>query len=248
MNNAAKFYAVICLSVFLSVLIFPYSCRADEMVEISVEFTEINTNMANQLGVKWTDTIKAGESVLPVAWPEFPSIIQVGEWSRQTALAAELKMLEENGAAQILSKPKIVTKSGTSAKVIVGGEIPIVASGVGGGSIEWKEFGIKAEILPKILPDRSIDLTLTTEVSRLDFANSVNNNPAIMKREAHSNVILKSGQTIALAGLIETKKEEKSEGIPLLCDIPVLGYLFSRKTLSDTKTNVLIFVTPKIIE
>ena len=228
--------------------------HAEAMVEIAIEVTEINNNMANQLGIKWLDTIEAGElsvtneEFLPLQLPQVPSLINTGEWSRYSALKAELRMLQEKGAAQILSKPKILTKSGSSARVLIGGEIPIVASGVGGGTIDWKQFGIKAEILPKIIAPNTIDLILTTEVSRLDWANSVNNNPALMKREASSNLILKSGQTIAIAGLIESKKEERSAGIPLLSDIPVLGYLFSRKTISDVRTNILIFVTPRIIE
>lgn len=231
-----------------------FSYASDEMVEISVEITEINSNKANELGIKWTDTIQTGEvswsngARVPAALPEVPSIIKVGDWARYSALTAELKVLQEKGAAQILSKPKIVTKSGTSAKVIVGGEVPIVSSGVSGGSIQWKEFGIKTEILPKVGADNIIDLSLTTEVSRLDWINQVNGNPAVVKREAHSIVRLQSGQTIAMAGLLETKKEEQSSGVPLLCDIPLLGALFSRKTTIENKTNVLIFVTPRIIE
>jgi pilus assembly protein CpaC len=254
MNKSIRYCClpVFVLVIFISSVSSVFS--ANEMVEISVEVTEINNNKANELGIKWTDTIKAGEVSYsaanrdPALLPEVPSIVKVGEWSRYSALTAELKILQEKGAAQILSKPKILTKSGTTAKVIVGGEIPIVASGVGGGTIQWKEFGIKTEIMPKILADDYIDLVLTTEVSRLDWANQAGGYPAIMKREATSSIKIKSGQTITLAGLIETKKEEKSSGIPLLCDIPVIGYLFSRKTLNETKTNVLIFVTPRIVE
>lgn len=243
--------------IFLSIaffFVFPLTCQCEPMVEISVEITEINNTKANQLGIKWSDTISAGEIAykmdgrVPEVLPEVPSLIKSGEWSRYTALTSELKLLQEKGAAQVLSKPKIMTKSGTSAKVVVGGEIPIVASGVGGGNIQWKEFGIKVEILPKVLENHDIDLILTTEVSRLDWANQVSGNPAIMKREATSNVRIKSGQTMTLAGLIETKKEEKSAGIPLLSDLPVLGVLFSRKSLNETKTNILIFVTPRIVE
>lgn len=224
------------------------------MVEITIEVTEINASKAHQLGIKWNETLAAGEIAysqtgrVPVTLPEVPSLVKVGDWSRYTALSAELKLLEENGAAQVLSKPKLLAKSGTTAKVIVGGEIPIVSSGVGGGSIQWKEFGIKTEILPRVLADNVIELALTTEVSRLDWSNQVSGNPAIMKREANSNLRIKSGQTATLAGLIETKKEDHTSGIPLLCDIPVLGALFSRKTINETKTNILIFVTPRIVE
>ncbi|MBN1824416.1 MAG: type II and III secretion system protein [Endomicrobiales bacterium] len=242
------------LLIICIVLSAPVISSAEDMVEISVEITEINNTKANELGIKWSETIGAGE----VAWsasgrtpevlPEVPSVIEVGDWARYSALTAELKILESKGAAQILSKPKILTKSGTSAKVLVGGEVPIVASGVGGGSIDWKEYGIKTEILPKVLPDKYIDLVLTTEVSRLDWTNAVAGNPGMSKREASSNIRIKNGQTIAIAGLIETKKEENREGIPILQDIPILGVLFTRKTVNEVKTNVLIFVTPKIVE
>lgn len=254
MNSSIKYLFLTFFAVSMLVAYVVPSFCASEMVEISVEITEINNNKANELGIKWTDTIKAGEvswntaNRNPALLPEVPSIIKVGDWSRYSELTAELKILREKGAAQVLSKPKILTKSGTSAKVIVGGEIPIVAAGVSGGTIQWKEYGIKTEILPRIVQDDYIDLTLTTEVSRLDWMNQAGGYPAIMKREASSSVKIKSGQTITLAGLIETKKEEKSSGIPLLMDIPVLGALFSRKTFYEAKTNVLIFVTPRIVE
>ena len=225
-----------------------------EMVEITIEVTEINTTKANELGIKWLDTVQAGEvgwSVAgrtPETLPEIPSIIKVGDWARYTPLTADLKMLQEKGVAQVLAKPKILAKSGTTARFLVGGEFPIAAIGPTTTSVEWKEYGIKTEIKPQILADRTIDLTLTTEVSRLDWANKVQGYPALTKRQATSTIQLKSEQTITMAGLIQTSKDEKRSGIPLLCDIPVLGSLFSRKSTVETKTNVIIFVTPRIVE
>jgi len=254
MNNSKRYYFLIsCLGTCFLFLSSGFLAAA-EMVEISVEITEINSTKANQLGIKWTDTIQAGEvswtaaNRTPAALPEVPSIIQVGDFARYTALTAQLQLLEQKGAAQLLSNPKILTKSGTTARVVVGGEIPIVASGVGGGNVTWKEYGIKAEVMPKILADDYIDLVLTTEVSKLDYSNQAGGYPSIDKREANSSIKVKSGQTITIAGLIDTSKQTGSTGIPLLSDIPVLGALFSQKTLNETKTNVLIFVTPKIVE
>ncbi len=254
MNRYVKYCIYNSWFVACLMLLFSSLSLAAEMVEISVEITEINSTKANQLGIKWTDTIQAGEvswtaaNRTPAALPEVPSIIQVGDWARYTPLTAQLQLLEQKGAAQILSNPKILTKTGTTAKVLVGGEIPVIASGVGGGSIQWKEYGIKSEVQPRILPDDYIDLVLTTEVSRLDYANQSGGYPSIDKREATSNIKVKSGQTITIAGLIDTQKQTSSNGIPLLSDIPIIGGLFSQKTLNETKTNVLIFVTPKIVE
>jgi len=231
------------------------AAASQEMVEVSVEVTEINNAKANDLGIKWFDTIQTGEvswsgvtGRTPEVLPEIPSIIKVGDWARYTALTAQLNLLQQKGAAQILSKPKVVTKSGTKARFLIGGKIPVIATGVSGGTIEWKDYGIKTEILPSVQKDRSIDIVLTCEVSRLDWSNKVSGYPGILSREVTSNVRVKSGQTIALAGMIETKKEDFTDGVPLLSEIPVLGVLFSRKQSNEVKTTVLIFVTPKIIE
>lgn len=242
--------------VVLAAMLCGPSClgAADEMVEILVEITEINNRRANELGIKWVDTFQAGELATavsgrtPEVMPDVPSLVKSGEWSRYTPLSAELKVLHEKGAAQVLSKPRLLTRSGTSAHFIVGGEFPVAAVGPTTSSVEWKEYGIKTTITPRVLADKSIDLTLSTEVSRLDWANKVQNYPAITKNAASSSVRVRSEQTVTLAGMIETKREEQMVGIPLLCEIPVLGYLFGRKTMIDTKVNVLIFVTPKIIE
>ncbi len=247
---------ILCMA---QLLVFIGSCLPDEalcgdMVEITIEVTEVNASKANELGIKWLDTIQAGEVAfsaagrVPETLPEIPSIVKVGEWSRYTPLSADLKMLQEKGAAQVLAKPKILTKSGSTARFLVGGEFPIAAIGQTTTKIEWKEYGIKTEIRPKILDDGTIDLTLTTEVSRLDWANAVLGYPAITKREATSSIQLKSEQTLTMAGLIQTSKDKKTTGIPLLSDIPLLGHLFGRKITMETKTNVIIFVTPRIVE
>ena len=244
----------LCIAVFFLLPALPYSVFGEEMVEVSVEVTEVNNDKANELGIKWIDTIAVGEVASsadkrsPESLPDVPSLVQAGDIKRFTALTAELKILITKGAAKILSKPKLVTKSGTSASFLVGGEVPIVSSGLSGGSIDWKKYGIKCNISPKIVQDNFIDFGITTEVSRLDWANQVNGNPAMLTREASSTVKVKSGQTLALAGLVENTKQEQTIGIPLLCDIPILGYLFSRKKLVENKSTVLIFVTPRILD
>ena len=96
--------------------------------------------------------------------------------------------------------------------------------------------------------DNKIDLIIETELSRLDWANAVQGFPNIAKRQARSSVVLKNQQTIVIAGLIENYKDKTTSGVPILSDIPLLGTLFKNTKVRDNKTNVLIFVTPKIIE
>ena len=240
-----KYFLITMLAVFCSCNLF-----AEKLVEISIEITEINNNKAKEYGIKWVDEISTGELFIQGAHhtPIYPSLVEYKDWVRYTPLSATLKLLQENGAAQVLSNPKLVTKSGNKAKFLVGGEFPIAVSGVSGGNVEWKEYGIITEVLPKILTDGTIDVTIEAELSRLDWSNSVQGFPNIAKRQAKSNVVLKDKQTIVIAGLIENYKDKQTSGLPILSDIPLLGSLFKNTKTIDNKTNVLIFVTPKILE
>lgn len=227
---------------------FSVSLFAEQLIEISIEITEINNNKAKEYGIKWVDEISTGEPLfITDKGTIYPSLIEFQDWIRKP-LGATLKLLQESGSAEVLSNPKLITKSGSKARFLVGGEFPIAVSGVTGGKVEWKEYGIITEVLPKILQDNKIDLTIETELSRLDWTRDVQGFPIIAKRQAKSYVILKNQQTIVIAGLIENYKDKTTSGIPILQDIPILGTLFKNTKTIDNKTNVLIFVTPKIIE
>jgi len=229
---------------------------AEDLVEITAEITEINNNKARELGIKWVDTINFGE----VSWgaesgerspemlPEVPGIFKLGDFARYTAITGQLKMLIKKGAAKIVSKPKLVTESGSQAEFRVGGQFPVVSSGVEGGSIEWKDYGIILKIKPKVLKDRKIRATVLTEVSRLDWANRVGEYPALSSRSSENRVVLKSGETIVIAGLTETKEETTKEGIPILSEIPLLNYLFGSNSKTFVKNTIFIFVTPRIVK
>ena len=229
------------------------------MVEIAVEITEINENKSIDLGIEWPSTLPLGE--IPnqtlsgtanenAVW--IPTIIESGQWGRLINYTATIKALENAGAAKVLSKPKIITKSGTMAKFMVGGEFPIpLVSGMGATSVEWKEYGIIMEITPTIMQDNIIDMTLKTELSRIDRNVPPTANGgyySIAKRQASSHIQMKDGETMVLAGLIETSQGTSRSGIPILCDIPILGVLFSVQNKYEDKINVLIFVTTKIVE
>ena len=237
---------------FISFLLFFYtSLFAEQLIEISIEITEINNNKAKEYGIKWVDEISTGELFITSGETKetsYPTLVEFNDWVRYTPLSAKLKLLQESGSAEVLSNPKLITKSGTKARFLVGGEFPIAVSGVTGGKVEWKEYGIITEVLPKILQDNKIDLTIETELSRLDWTRDVQGFPIIAKRQAKSYVILKNKQTIVIAGLIENYKDKTTSGIPILQDIPLIGTLFKNTKTVNNKTNVLIFVTPKIIE
>ncbi|MDR2709453.1 MAG: type II and III secretion system protein [Elusimicrobiota bacterium] len=230
-----KFLFAICL-LFLCIV-----SNAQSMVEISIEITELNENDVMEFGINWPAVIELQETAI-AALPE------TGTWGRLTPFAAALKALEATGQAKVLSKPKLITKSGASAKFMVGGEIPLANVTMASSKVEWKEYGIIMTVTPTILANSKIDLIVETELSRLDYNAQVSGYPSIAKRFASSKLIMKDGETMVLAGLIENTQSKATSGIPLLSRIPFLGALFRTTKIVDTKTNVLVFVTPKILE
>jgi pilus assembly protein CpaC len=216
-------------------------CASSQMVEISVEISEINEDKRKELGIEWPSVISIEEN-------NIPAIIESGAFLRKTNFSAIIKTLETKGAAKVLSKPKLITKSATSANFMVGGEFPIVTTGLGTSSVKWKKYGIMMNITPTILNNNKIDIAIDTELSRIDNSVNVAGYPIVATRQASSHVQIKNGQTIILAGLLETAKDKRIKGIPLLCDIPLLGALFSTVNYIDRQTNILIFVTTNLIK
>lgn len=232
--------------------------RKNKLVQIAIEAVEIRNESARTLGIKWVDTVQVGEIAhaedgrVPATVTDVPSLFKSDEFSRWTSFSADIKLLINKGAARLLAKPKIIAKSETNASFSVGGEVPFAVMTQNSLQIEWKEYGTRVNLLPTVLDDNQIGLSIFTEVSDLDYTHGVVvsgfNLPALTTRKASSSVILKDGETLALAGLEKDSNEEITTGIPFLSDIPVLGYLFSHKATINTKTTVVIFITPTIVK
>lgn len=169
--------------------------------------------------------------------------------------AGFLRVLEDKGALKTLAEPNLVVASGAEGKFLVGGEFPIVYTTAAGGttsfSITYKEFGVKLGFQPKIASNGDVYMKVSQEVSELDFANAVILSgfriPALKSRKAESGLQLADGQTFVLAGLIDSKIQRQVTKIPLLGDIPVLGALFRNTRYSNTETELMVMVTPKIV-
>ena len=169
--------------------------------------------------------------------------------------AAMIRILHDKGAIKTLSEPNLVVANGDEGKFLVGGEFPIVtASAAGSGaaaSVDYKEFGIRLSFKPRIASNGDIYMKITQEVSELDFANGIAVSgfqlPALRSRKAASGLQLADGQTFVLAGLIDNKISKKVSKIPLLGDIPILGVLFRNSRYTNTETELMVMVTPKIV-
>jgi pilus assembly protein CpaC len=169
-----------------------------------------------------------------------------------------LQALIENQVLRILANPTLVALSGEQASFLAGGEfpIPVVQSGGGGGgnavTIQYKEFGVRVAFRPVVLGDGAIRLTASPEVSDLSDAGAVTIQgfrvPALITRKAETTLELKSGQTFAMAGLLQHKDEAISSRIPGLGDLPVLGPLFRSVRYQKNETELVVLVTASLVE
>lgn len=170
-----------------------------------------------------------------------------------------LQALIENQALRILANPTLVALSGEQASFLAGGEfpIPVVQGGSGGGgsnavTIQYKEYGVRVAFHPIVLGDGAIRLTASPEVSDLSTAGAVTIQgftvPALVTRKAETTIELKSGQTFAMAGLLQHKDEAVTSRIPGLGDLPVLGPLFRSVRYQKNETELVVLVTASLVE
>jgi pilus assembly protein CpaC len=164
-------------------------------------------------------------------------------------------LLETEGLSKILAQPTVVARSGETADFLVGGEIPIpIAQGGSFGSItvEYKSFGISVQFTPTVLSNDQIHLKIAPEVSEPDFTlGSVIAGflvPAFRTRRASTGVDLRDGESFAIAGLLSEDIVESVEKFPVLGDVPVLGALFRSSQFQREETELVLVVTPRLVE
>jgi pilus assembly protein CpaC len=170
-------------------------------------------------------------------------------------LGTAIRALQQKNLLQVLAEPNVMAMNGTEASFLAGGEFPfpIVQNAAGAQSvtIQFKEFGVRLNFTPQIMPDGLIRLRVSPEVSALDFANGLSISgffiPALSSRKATAEVELRDGQSFAIAGLIDNRLTEVASKIPILGDVPIIGNLFKSKIENKAKTELLVMVTPRLI-
>jgi pilus assembly protein CpaC len=172
-------------------------------------------------------------------------------------IGAMLQDLQTKQILQILAEPTITTLSGKEASFLSGGEFPFpVVQGISGGltsiSIQFRPYGVKLDFTPNVNIDGSIQLKVAPEVSALDYTNAVTIDgyeiPAISTRRADTEVVLKSGQSFAISGLLDRTTTDAYSRTPGFSSIPILGALFKSKSLNHATTELIVIVTPEIVD
>jgi pilus assembly protein CpaC len=143
---------------------------------------------------------------------------------------------------------------GKEASFLAGGEYPypmVQGGATGAVSIQFKEYGVRLNFIPTIMPSGTIRLQVAPEVSALDFSNAIQisgfNVPAITTRKVNTEVELKDGDTFVIGGLLDNRETETFEKIPFLGDIPILGKFFQSKLTNKTNTELIVLVTTTIV-
>ncbi|WP_415886712.1 type IV pilus secretin PilQ [Neptuniibacter sp. QD37_6] len=161
-------------------------------------------------------------------------------------LALELSALETDGKAEVISQPKVMTTNGTKASIESGSEIPYQTVEDGEVSIQFKDVVLKLDVTPRINPGDRVAMDL--EIKQ-DSIGSVlpNGELSIDNNELTTSVVVPDGQTIVLGGVFKNETSEAMGKIPLLGDLPIMGALFRNKENKSEKTELLIFITPKVV-
>lgn len=177
-------------------------------------------------------------------------------YSSKLGVAVTIEDLESKQLAQILAEPTITTMSGHSASLLAGGEFPfpVVQSTSGGPasiSLQFRPYGVKLEVTPRVNSDGTVDLKVRPEVSALDYTNAVTISgftvPAIATKTVDTEMVLHSGQSFAISGLLDKQTVDSLSRIPGLSQLPILGALFRSKATTLSTSELMIIVTPRII-
>jgi pilus assembly protein CpaC len=171
-------------------------------------------------------------------------------------LGATIKDLQQKQVLQILAEPNLVAIHGQPAHFLAGGEFPYPvvqnsAAGYPSIAIQFKPYGVKLEFTGYV-EDDAIRLKVAPEVSSLDYTNTVTISgfvmPAIQSRRAETELQLKNGQTFGIAGLLDQRTTVQLSRVPGIADVPVLGELFKSRNVSRTNTELVVLVTPSIVD
>ena len=235
-----------------------------KMVYFDVRVTEFDRSITEKLGINWSQQIagptlgyasiwQQEQDLIPADDPNdvFAALTPGGEglfWGISTGFASVIDLLEDTGASITLANPRLSTRSGGTASLTVGGEVPVVVSNTNGSSVEYKDYGVLLGVAPKVDMYNNITANITVSISQLDQANAVQGQPAFKKRATENDVVLKPGETLVLSGLITEEESVNYSNVKWLADIPVIGALFSSKSYISGRTEMVIFITPHIVD
>jgi pilus assembly protein CpaC len=235
-------------------------------VNLQVRISEVNVNKLNEIGVNWR---KVGSSLAfatanPVTIAaELTNQLRIGQITGQSAFAT-IDALTQEGFITDLAEPNLTAMSGQTASFLAGGEFPVPVSGASastGGfptiSVEFKSFGVSLAFTPTVIDAQHLNLRVRPEVSQLSTTGEVSvpltstatvTIPALTVRRAETSVELGSGDSFALAGLLQHTSQQLVSKVPWIGDIPIIGAVFRSDRFQRGETDLVVIVTPYLVQ
>lgn len=238
---------------------------AVRQVMIEARIVEANVDYDKALGVRWGGNFTgddkwsfSGGGVIPgAARAPFVDMgvagssgIGIGFITDNAILDLQLSAMEKTGSGEVVSQPKVVTSDKETAKILKGTEVPYQeASSSGATTTSFKEAALSLEVTPQITPDNRILMEVKVNKDAPDFsvAASTGGVPAIQKNEVNAKVLVADGETIVIGGVYSNTQSKSVDKVPFLGDVPYVGSLFRRDIVQDKKSELLIFLTPRIM-
>jgi pilus assembly protein CpaC len=189
----------------------------------------------------------------------FSDLLNLFAFRPDLNFGATIKALQEKNLLQILAEPNLITLEGKDASFLAGGSFPyptITTTPTGGAvapviTVQFKPFGVKLDFSPTVTAQGSIDLKVAPEVSSLDYSNAVTLQgftiPALSQRRAETEVVLKDGESFAIAGLIDNRVIQLVDKVPGLGNLPILGRLFQSRSTQKSTDELLVVITPHFV-
>lgn len=240
----------------------------NKMVLMNIKITEFNKSYLDTLGIEWDSTVAgpaagvaldgATNSVFRAA--ELPTtsfsgnltpgnaVSSLGYFGLVSEITSRINFAVESGNALILAEPRLAARSGGEATFLAGGEFPIESSSINGTTIEFKQFGIELIVKPTVDRNNNVHAYVETILSAIDNSVAVGGIPGLVTRKTTADVILGSGETLVMSGLINQEASKDITGLKWLSDIPILGALFRSETFRDSISELVIFVTPTVFD
>lgn len=222
------------LSAFgIRVLADDESLETKPIINIKITVAEVRKDYARKIGIRWPSSYSA--SILPDSKVENGSLLFSAE------------ALEAEGYGRILASPQLISRSGSEATFLAGGEIPIKVMNYKNQSVEWKQYGISLKVLPTADSSGRMSIKIDTEISSVDESHKVDDLPSFVRNKVSTHFDLLKTQTVVISGLLKNDQAQQSEGLPGLSRLPILGALFASKDFRENRTELIIMVRPEII-
>lgn len=245
--------------------------RRDPQVSIEAKIVDASSSFSRSLGIQWGLTSGADNVVvrgnqdtgnitnsphtgsitnLGVENPTSGIDILVGRLPGNTTIQAQLSAAEANGVIRIISKPNVTTINNKEARIRSGVKIYVKVDGGTdqGPTLQEIDTGIELKVTPQITINRMIKMDIEAIESEADFSRTVDGIPAIIDNTAHTTVLIPDGETAVIGGLLKVKSTKDKRKVPGLGDVPVLGWLFKSTTKTKDNNELMVFITPKILD